>query len=312
MIDKSVKTKMPNQFIPLKYCPACAGEKRRYCFDVAGSKLYECDGCHLRFLDPCLSLESTAQAYESTASLMELHGFHEGYYDYGDLQKNSGTRREFERALGKLENCLGRVSGNRILDVGYGNGFFLALARRRGWQVSGIDTSEHNKNLARTKFGLVLDAGSFEKDVNKSHFYDVVSFWDVLEHLPDPGVLLKKAFKVVRPGGYVLIGVPNDGGFLSLLSNALFRLTCGRLRQGIDKVYLSEHVAYYDLGSLNCLLNRNGFEMRESFYSSTDLAKYKLPKGERLIANAVLMLGRIVCRENRLIGIYQKKDETGT
>ncbi|MFA6600689.1 MAG: class I SAM-dependent methyltransferase [Candidatus Omnitrophota bacterium] len=298
---------MPDQWMRLQFCPACAGEDRRHCFDVAGTKLYECAGCHLRFLDPCFSPETTAQAYESTASLMELHGFHEGYYDYGDLGRASATKKEFESALERLEGFLGADPGRRLFDVGYGNGFFLALARQRKWQVGGVDTSLHNQKLAKAKFGLDLAAGTFEKECRGADFYDAVSFWDVLEHLPDPSVLLRKAFEVIRPAGYVLIGVPHEGGFLSVLSNVLFRFTGGRLRQGVDRVYLPEHVAYYALGALDRLLERNGFVRRGFFYSSTDLAKYKLPFTDKLLAHMILMLGRIFRRPNRLIAFYQKK-----
>ena len=71
------------------------------------------------------------EVYESGESLSLLNSCHDGYYDYGHLETESTTLAEFRRALARLEKCFQKGDVNRtILDVGYGNGLFLALAKQ--------------------------------------------------------------------------------------------------------------------------------------------------------------------------------------
>jgi len=148
------------------------------------------------------------QAYESHETLSQFHDFHEGYYDYGSLSEKSQTRTEFERGLQLLERHLGFAPGKKILDVGFGNGFFLALAKQRGWQVDGVDTSAVNAANAKRKYGLSLRTGKLGNLNSPEGSYDAISFWDVIEHFSDPQVPLAQAGKLLKEGGYLLIGVP--------------------------------------------------------------------------------------------------------
>ena len=141
---------------------------------------------------------------------------------------------------------------------------------------------------------------------NFDQHYDVVSLWDVIEHLQDPNSILKKAWHLLNPNGYVLIGLPNDKSMLSLLASFLYRITFGRFKMGIKKIYFLEHVAYYNLKTLEMLLQQNNFLLRHYFYTSTDLAKYSLPFVEKAIASGILVLGRLTSLENRLIAVFQK------
>ena len=120
------------QKMRLDRCPVCRSQQRKRCFPIPESAVFECRDCGVRYLDPCLSPSAMSQAYESNETLTQLHDFHEGYYDYGDLNQTSKTRRDFERALAWMEKKSNNPDVKKILDIGYGNGFFLALAKRRG------------------------------------------------------------------------------------------------------------------------------------------------------------------------------------
>ena len=94
---------------------------------------------------------------------------------------------------------------NRILDLGAGQGFFLALCKGSGWDCYGIEPSIERCRFASDHFGLhlskeVLDDGQYEDD-----FFDVVTFWNVLEVIPDPIKTLSLVYRILRPGGAVLI-----------------------------------------------------------------------------------------------------------
>ena len=291
----------------LNHCPVCGGAERKTLYPIPRSTVYQCRSCHLRYIDPCLSPDSMQSAYESDESLTKLHQFHDGYYDYGDLKVASKTLSDFKQALALLEkNLSGSDTSRTIFDVGYGNGLFLGLAKEQGWQVSGVDSSAKNRELARKRFSLELACGDFDHYDNRGVTFDAISFWDVIEHFPNPHAALKKARQMLKPDGLILIGIPNDRSLLGFISTVLCRLSFGLVKKGIEMVYILEHVAYYNLKTLNELLRRNGFSPCEHFYTSTDLEKYDLPGGEKFLARIILLLGKITALQNRLVGVWRK------
>lgn len=292
----------------LPACPVCGAKARTRIFEIKESEVFQCAACGLRYLDPCLSPESMAAVYESHETLKAFHDFHEGYYNYGDLSQESKTRDDFEEGLRRLERYLNPNAPKKILDVGFGNGFFLAIARQRGWQVQGIDPSAQNLETAHRKFGLELLCGDFEKAISDHKEYDAVAFWDVIEHLPDPHHALQKARSVLKPTGFILIGIPNDQNLLMIISSLLYKISAGRCRFGVAKLYFLEHAAYYQRKALDVLLEKNHFSFRDSFFTYTDLAKYKLPPWEKWLAGALLWLGHGTGLDNRLVAIYQCRD----
>ena len=293
----------------LSRCPLCQGAKRRRLYGLAQSAVYRCQICGLAYLDPCLDSGAMAKAYESSQSLKQLHDFHEGYYEYGSLDKDSKTLREFTQSLEMAEGRLPAESSKKLFEVGFGNGLFLALAQKRGWRVDGIDTSPMNVRVAHERFKLNLRQGFFESLADDGHRWDAVAMMDVIEHTDQPYALLAKAYGLLKPGGILLLGTPNEGSFFRALSNALWKLSAGVMRSGIDKIYFLEHVAYYDRGTLAELLRRAGFEPLKSFYAETDLEKYRLRPLERLIGKAILFCGKLLRRENRLIMCARKQDQ---
>lgn len=291
----------PFPLVPVLNCPACRQNQRRRLFRIPGSWVQECENCGLRYLHPCLDPVGMKKIYESDQTLSAFHDFHEGYYDYGDLKTPSATLRDFKRGLSLLENHF-PLKG-RILDIGFGNGLFLAAAQERGWEVRGIDSSKTNLEKAREKFGLELTQSGLENFETPERF-EAISFWDVIEHLPNPHSVLEKSSKLLKPGGLILIAVPNDHSFLAILSAMLYRMN---LRKPLRKIYFLEHVAYYSLKTLTPLLAENGFARREFFHTSTDLAKFNLSWRARLAAALVLLAGKIFHLENRLVAVFQKK-----
>lgn len=295
-----------SQLMNLPMCLLCSSSKRSKLFEIKNSTVYECQSCRLRYLDPCLSPQAMASAYESNESLVELHDFHEGYYDYGDIHENSKTRQDFVRGLDLSLKNIPDKDSKSILDVGFGNGYFLAIAKNLGWQIAGIDPSQKNLECAKEKYGLDLQCGFLEGDIPDGERFDAISFWDVIEHLPDPKAALQKCLKLLKPGGVILVGVPHDKSLLMRVASLLYHLSGGGFNFGVNKLYFLEHVAYYDLTTLTKLFEDQGYSLKESFYSNTDLKKYKLPLWEKLLAGTFLTLGRLFGGQNRLVAVFQR------
>jgi|GEM_PF-500323 len=116
-----------------------------------------------------------------------------------------GREKVFLPYLKRLSGCR---NTNRILDVGAGHGFFLASCRQNGWDCYGLEPSSACRQYAKAKFGIRLDASDIT-DLNIDGKFDVVTFWNVLDHLNDPKRALQSAFGLLRPGGKVLVRCPN-------------------------------------------------------------------------------------------------------
>ena len=106
-----------------------------------------------------------------------------------------------------------RLSGARVLDVGCGHGFFLYAAKQKGFDVHGIDIDEDAMRYGKEIMGLDIKRNPVDSFDNlPSNHYDIVTFWQVLEHLPNPGTCIREVMDLLKVGGIVAGSVPNIGG----------------------------------------------------------------------------------------------------
>lgn len=99
--------------------------------------------------------------------------------------------------------------GRRLLDIGCGAGRYLEFAKQLGWEVHGVERDPDVAERVRQRIGATVACDRFESVRYPDRSFDVVSFWHVIEHLYDPRAALKEARRILKPNGYVLIGVPN-------------------------------------------------------------------------------------------------------
>ena len=110
------------------------------------------------------------------------------------------TLKQKVRSIGKFTS-----SENKLLDFGAGTGDFLQAAKNKGWKVNGVEPNEQARNLASKK-GLHL-LSSLE-ELNEEQF-DAITLWHVLEHVPNLQETLNRLQALLKPGGILIIAVPN-------------------------------------------------------------------------------------------------------
>jgi SAM-dependent methyltransferase len=139
-------------------------------------------------------------------------------FDYFTSTHNYYERsEEFLAAFDELlEGIEAYETPGQLLDVGTGSGLLLVAARRREWSVAGVEISPDAAALAREKYGLDVIAGDVFA-VPDSAVYDVVIFNHVVEHLVDPVENLRYGVERLRPGGLLVVGVPNFGSWMARL-----------------------------------------------------------------------------------------------
>lgn len=96
-------------------------------------------------------------------------------------------------------------SPGSLLDIGAGTGDFLKLAKDNGWDVKGVEPNDGASNLARKKNLEIYE----NIDMLSGKTFDVVTLWHVLEHLPDLEIITQKIEDLIKPGGTLIVAVPN-------------------------------------------------------------------------------------------------------
>ena len=168
----------------------------------------------------------------------------DGYDDYYALRtamEETGRRR-----LRRIQNALG-VNGGRLLDVGCGPGFFLGVARSAGWDVQGIELSEAASAYARETLQLPVLRSAIERGLVPSSSFDLVTMWDVIEHVPDPLRALQAAADALRIGGALVLTTGDVESVAAKLSGQRWHL-----------YNLPEHLFFHSERSLRSLAERAG------------------------------------------------------
>ena len=167
-----------------------------------------------------------------------------GFSDYASLEP--ARRRMFSSHLTRIERDVGI---GRILDVGCANGDFLKIARDRGWDVFGADPSAARAEVEAKGIKLV---GTTVRDADiEAGSLDAITFWDVLEHVPDPVGDLSRARKLLKRGGVVALTVPDASNLVARLS--------GRRWFGFKTA--GEHLQFFSPASLAKAFARAGLSV---------------------------------------------------
>ena len=219
-------------------CLVC-GSIAPFVGDKNGYRFHRCRSCGLLFVWPLPTgnLEIYSEDYFAGAQ----GGF--GYVDY-DRDK-SAMADTFESYLDRLAGRHPQLG--ELLDVGAATGFFLDLARTRGWRTCGVEPSKY-ASLAATEKGLTVYRGVVEELDLPDASFDVITMWDVIEHVNNPDASLAAAYGLLRPEGTLALNTPDVGSFLARLLGLRWHL-----------VVPPEHLVLFSAESLRKLLEDNGF-----------------------------------------------------
>jgi ubiquinone/menaquinone biosynthesis C-methylase UbiE len=198
--------------------------------------------------------------------------------DYDERYFAGHIRRYEEGVYGNrvkwISKYLHGVGGRRLLDAGCGIGFFSEVARQLGGHVVSLDFSPEALQVYRKRGGRDADlvAGSVEELPFLDASFDFAMAIDVIEHLYHPNLLLSELYRVVRPGGRVIVETDNEGtwftkkGFRRINNWAQARTPLGKklakIRSEIQSTSL--HVETFDHALLRERLRKTGFTIVKS------------------------------------------------
>ncbi|WP_333655645.1 class I SAM-dependent methyltransferase [Dissulfurispira sp.] len=194
----------------------------------------------------------------------------------------------------------------KILDVGCGNGGYLLSLKSLGWdactQIYGIDFPNEALEHLKEHEHINIIEGNFLDTNLPENFFDIITLRHVLEHLNDPASALKKAFAILKPGGIILINVPNFKSFEALVI----------FREKWRHIDAPRHLYHFSPETLKKLLNNAGFAVEKillkrsvaPFIKSLEHYGYHVPKFvEKYIIRNMLKLfklfgysGELLCK----------------
>jgi SAM-dependent methyltransferase len=225
-------------------CRLCGHPDPRPVGSFNGFRVVTCAACGHGAVDPVPDATTLAAICEDDAYYRGGHG---GGIGFGDYRALAGARRRmFEQHLARLRP---RVPMGTVLDVGCATGDFLKAAREQGWKVLGVDPSGAGADAEHA--GIPLVGGTVHEAAVEPGSLDLVTFWDVLEHVADPVVDLRRARELPRPGGVVGLTVPDRSSVLAAVSG----------RRWFGYRTAGEHLQFFTRRSLRRALEAAGFEV---------------------------------------------------
>ena len=233
--------------VPCNLC-GCYGGKLIH---VEGRySMWKCLSCDFIYLNPRPDPPSLHSSYQSYLPEDEL-----GIERWREMMVPV-----FSRAADFIEENHHR---GRILDVGTGYGHFLLEMERRGWEALGLEISHTGVEFARKRLGVnILDKTLEESQLPDNHFHAITAFY-VIEHLDDPMAFLRECYRVLKPGGVILIRYPHTTPIKNFL--AFF----GVQNTLYDTPY---HLSDFSPKTIKKFLVKAGFDRCQSF-----IGGYTLP-----------------------------------
>lgn len=203
--------------------------------DFGQFHIYRCKDCQLVRLDPRLAESNIDELYERDY----FSGHHAtGYETYEDDQE------QYERTSARRLKLIRRYkSSGRLLDIGCGLGYFLNVALREGFEVDGLDVSSYAVEACKARFDGRVQQGLLKPGLYREELFDVVTMFDLFEHVYHPTRFLSILSNITRRDGIVVITTPNHRSLLSRVSG----------RRWIS-YKLPEHVFYYTPETLSMMV----------------------------------------------------------
>lgn len=218
-------------------CPVCESNEAVHIFDKSASSYFKCSSCTMVYLNPIMTTKATIDYYTNLNT------------GQGDVVSSDDKfyREIYTLGLDSIEHFLSRGS---LLDIGCSTGFFLDLAKEKGWETSGLELGIDESAVAEKKGHKVFKSTIESLDPDKT--FNVITMWDVLEHIPDGINQLNLIRDHLTDKGILFFQIPNSDS----LAAKVLREDC-RMFDGL------EHTNLYNPLTVKKLAESCGFIVKE-------------------------------------------------
>jgi 2-polyprenyl-3-methyl-5-hydroxy-6-metoxy-1,4-benzoquinol methylase len=227
------------------------------------NRIVRCRSCGFMYANP--RDEGLTGLYEQVVDNDYLESWNERARTFrGHLRVLKRVREEIA-SLDKRRQYPPRNDAAALLDIGCYAGIFLDEAKKAGYSVMGIEPSKWAADYARNKTGAKVIQGGWNKASLPEGQFDVVTMWDVIEHVDDPSACLKQAHRWLKPGGIAALTTHDI--------NSLFARIMGKRYPWLMRF----HLYHFSPKTISAMLAKNGFEtVLVKYYVKSFSLKYIL------------------------------------
>ena len=242
--------KRPSQF----RCPLCGSTKGKEFLEYKKYLLFDCQKCSLVSPNIDMAQLGSHEVYDDPVYIKDIT--REILDTYAYRKKTYAP----ERLVYILQNTKIAKSKMRLLDVGCGPGYFVSHLKDQGIRYKGLELADFLVKICKRK-GLYVENANLSKEPSRA--YNVVTLFDVLEHLADPLKFFRMLNQKIVRGGFVLAYTPH-------IHSIAFHLM-GGLQNTLAPF---QHFAFYDPKSLEYLARKTGFKVHLIDYYGLDVMDY--------------------------------------
>ena len=236
-----------------KHCLICSSADIRELKRFSKDFLLKCNACGFIF---CKKIPTTT----------ELINHYKTYPRGGEI--SIITVKRYNELLDVFESYR---KTNNILDIGCGNGHFLEVAAKRGWNVYGTEFTDEAIDVCNKK-NIKMNQGILNPENYNKIEFDVITSFEVIEHINNPEIEIQNIKKLLRTKGLFYFTTPNF--------NSISRFI---LQENWNVIEYPEHLSYYTAKTINCFLNNKGFEKIE--LKTTGISIRRLQQGSGNMIN---------------------------
>lgn len=282
-------------------CPLCQQAPLEPRFKLPSYTLARCRRCGVLFN------QTYYEDPDFKRGLFEDHYYEsvqsEAFKNKLDQFAKDPSLKVFSRYLALIET---QAKPGRVLDVGCAFGNFLKLARDRGWDPYGVEISAYASQKAKEAWGFPIFNGDIAGCLFEKNSFDLVTFWDVIEHVEKPQENLKRAHELLKPGGFLLLTTDNGRSLIGDLARFLYHASFGKLNFGIRKFYIPHNTCFFDRDSMRKLLKEYGFA--PIYFKGVDypIEKMNLSGAERALVVVLYFLGALLGRRSQFLVVSRK------
>lgn len=216
-------------------CPVCDGQQFTELFRKHGEPFVQCNDCGLILINPRPIHAEVLETYDAD-------------YSKGYVAKAASKRRRSARWVGRMR---ARVPAGRWLDVGCSAGFIVEAARNAGYDAWGVDVEAWGVGYARDTLGLAnVRVGALEAQGFAAGSFDVISAYEVIEHVPDLNAFLAELKRLLAPNGVIVLHTPDVGHWRRPKDLASW-----------EAIIPSEHLYYFSRATLARLVEKHGLSV---------------------------------------------------
>jgi 2-polyprenyl-3-methyl-5-hydroxy-6-metoxy-1,4-benzoquinol methylase len=261
-------------------CPLCAARVPMIShFKNGADRIRKCPACSVAFVYPHVSGPELLSQYSPNYFRERYDSLQQSEY----LNMKS-WQNKIAMCLGQVDRLRGAKTG-LLLDVGCGKGWFLEAARERGWQVQGVELCAEVAKETMERVGTQVYIGNIFDVELPSETFDLVTMFDVIEHLEAPIEALRICYRILKPGGALALSTPNLCG-----------LGCRLLGARAFAVWPDEHIFYFGPASMKRALHLADF---------TDI---EIASREIYPENAATIISRLLGKNGGHIGAVNAAD----